>query len=60
MALAYFALGDNAEADASAYLTDYYAWLGEETADFIATAPPRTRRPCASTSPPSTRSAATS
>lgn len=36
MALAYFALGDDPEADARAYLTDYYAWLGEETADFIA------------------------
>ena len=36
MGLAYFALGDNAEADAKAYLTDYYAWLGEETANFIA------------------------
>ena len=36
MALAYFALGDDAEADARGYLTDYYAWLGKETADFIA------------------------
>jgi alkanesulfonate monooxygenase SsuD/methylene tetrahydromethanopterin reductase-like flavin-dependent oxidoreductase (luciferase family) len=36
MGLAYFALGDNAEADADAYLTDYYAWLGEETAGYIA------------------------
>jgi alkanesulfonate monooxygenase SsuD/methylene tetrahydromethanopterin reductase-like flavin-dependent oxidoreductase (luciferase family) len=36
MGLAYFALGDNAEADANAYLTDYYAWLGEETAGYIA------------------------
>jgi alkanesulfonate monooxygenase SsuD/methylene tetrahydromethanopterin reductase-like flavin-dependent oxidoreductase (luciferase family) len=35
-ALAYFALGDRAEEDARAYLTDYYAWLGEDTADFIA------------------------
>jgi alkanesulfonate monooxygenase SsuD/methylene tetrahydromethanopterin reductase-like flavin-dependent oxidoreductase (luciferase family) len=36
MGLAYFALGDAAERDADAYLTDYYAWLGEETAGYIA------------------------
>jgi alkanesulfonate monooxygenase SsuD/methylene tetrahydromethanopterin reductase-like flavin-dependent oxidoreductase (luciferase family) len=35
-ALAYFSLGDRAEEDARAYLTDYYAWLGEDTANFIA------------------------
>jgi alkanesulfonate monooxygenase SsuD/methylene tetrahydromethanopterin reductase-like flavin-dependent oxidoreductase (luciferase family) len=35
-ALAYFSLGDRAEEDARAYLTHYYAWLGEDTADFIA------------------------
>ncbi len=34
--LAYFALGDRAEEDAKAYLTDYYAWLGEDVANFIA------------------------
>lgn len=34
-ALAYFALGDRAEEDARSYLTDYYAWLGEDVADFI-------------------------
>ncbi len=34
--LAYFSLGDDAEQNASSYLTDYYAWLGEELADFIA------------------------
>lgn len=34
--LAYFSLGADAEANAKAYLTDYYAWLGEETANFIA------------------------
>ena len=34
--LAYFALGDNAEQDAQRYLTDYYAFLGEETAAMIA------------------------
>ncbi|HEY1853406.1 MAG TPA: LLM class flavin-dependent oxidoreductase [Solirubrobacterales bacterium] len=34
--LAYFSLGADAEANAEAYLTDYYAWLGEETANFIA------------------------
>lgn len=36
MALAYFALGDDPEGDANAYLKDYYAWLGEETANHIA------------------------
>jgi alkanesulfonate monooxygenase SsuD/methylene tetrahydromethanopterin reductase-like flavin-dependent oxidoreductase (luciferase family) len=35
-ALAYYSLGDRAEEEAGAYLTNYYAWLGEETADFIA------------------------
>ncbi|HEY6549775.1 MAG TPA: hypothetical protein VIY71_01095 [Solirubrobacterales bacterium] len=34
-ALAYFSLGDRAEEDARAYLTDYYAWLGEEIAEFL-------------------------
>jgi alkanesulfonate monooxygenase SsuD/methylene tetrahydromethanopterin reductase-like flavin-dependent oxidoreductase (luciferase family) len=34
--LAYFSLGDRAEEDAKAYLTHYYAWLGEETANWIA------------------------
>jgi alkanesulfonate monooxygenase SsuD/methylene tetrahydromethanopterin reductase-like flavin-dependent oxidoreductase (luciferase family) len=36
MGLAYFALGDQAEATANGYLTDYYAWLGEEVAGYIA------------------------
>lgn len=36
MGLAYFSLGDGAEETANAYLTDYYAWLGEEVAGFIA------------------------
>jgi alkanesulfonate monooxygenase SsuD/methylene tetrahydromethanopterin reductase-like flavin-dependent oxidoreductase (luciferase family) len=36
MGLAYFSLGDDAEANANAYLTDYYAWLGAETAGYIA------------------------
>jgi alkanesulfonate monooxygenase SsuD/methylene tetrahydromethanopterin reductase-like flavin-dependent oxidoreductase (luciferase family) len=36
MGLAYFSLGDDAEANANGYLTDYYAWLGEETAGYIA------------------------
>jgi alkanesulfonate monooxygenase SsuD/methylene tetrahydromethanopterin reductase-like flavin-dependent oxidoreductase (luciferase family) len=36
MGLAYFSLGADAEADAGAYLTDYYAWLGEEVAAYIA------------------------
>jgi alkanesulfonate monooxygenase SsuD/methylene tetrahydromethanopterin reductase-like flavin-dependent oxidoreductase (luciferase family) len=35
MALSYFALGDRAEEDARGYLTDYYAWLGKEVADYI-------------------------
>ncbi len=35
-ALAYFSLGDRAEEEAQSYLTDYYAWLGEEVAGFIA------------------------
>ena len=35
-ALAYFSLGERAGEEARAYLTDYYAWLGEETASFIA------------------------
>jgi alkanesulfonate monooxygenase SsuD/methylene tetrahydromethanopterin reductase-like flavin-dependent oxidoreductase (luciferase family) len=34
--LAYFSLGDDAEANANSYLKDYYAWLGEETANYIA------------------------
>jgi alkanesulfonate monooxygenase SsuD/methylene tetrahydromethanopterin reductase-like flavin-dependent oxidoreductase (luciferase family) len=34
--LAYYALGENAEQQASDYLTHYYAWLGEETAGYIA------------------------
>lgn len=36
MALAYFSLGDGAEENARAYLEDYYAWLGPETAGYIA------------------------
>jgi alkanesulfonate monooxygenase SsuD/methylene tetrahydromethanopterin reductase-like flavin-dependent oxidoreductase (luciferase family) len=34
--LAYFALGESAEQDAVGYLTDYYAFLGEEMAQKIA------------------------
>jgi alkanesulfonate monooxygenase SsuD/methylene tetrahydromethanopterin reductase-like flavin-dependent oxidoreductase (luciferase family) len=34
--LAYFSLGDDADANANSYLKHYYAWLGEETAAFIA------------------------
>jgi alkanesulfonate monooxygenase SsuD/methylene tetrahydromethanopterin reductase-like flavin-dependent oxidoreductase (luciferase family) len=34
--LAYFSLGDDAEQNAQAYLTHYYAWLGEEVAGYIA------------------------
>lgn len=36
MALAYFSLGDDAAQRARGYLTDYYAWLGEEVAGAIA------------------------
>jgi alkanesulfonate monooxygenase SsuD/methylene tetrahydromethanopterin reductase-like flavin-dependent oxidoreductase (luciferase family) len=35
MGLAYFALGDDAEAKAEASLGDYYAWLGEDIANYI-------------------------
>lgn len=35
MGLAYFALGEGAEADAQAYLGDYYTWLGEDVANYI-------------------------
>jgi alkanesulfonate monooxygenase SsuD/methylene tetrahydromethanopterin reductase-like flavin-dependent oxidoreductase (luciferase family) len=34
-ALAYFSLGDRAAEDASAYLNDYYAWLGEDIAGYL-------------------------
>ena len=36
VALFYFALGDRAEEQARSELSHYYAWLGEETASFIA------------------------
>jgi alkanesulfonate monooxygenase SsuD/methylene tetrahydromethanopterin reductase-like flavin-dependent oxidoreductase (luciferase family) len=35
MGLAYYSLGDDAEAEAEAYLGDYYAFLGEEVAGYI-------------------------
>lgn len=35
MGLAYFALGDEAERDARAYVGDYYAWLGEGAVDWM-------------------------
>ena len=35
MGLAYFSLGEGAEEDARAYLSDYYAFLGEEVAGYI-------------------------
>jgi alkanesulfonate monooxygenase SsuD/methylene tetrahydromethanopterin reductase-like flavin-dependent oxidoreductase (luciferase family) len=38
MGLAYFALGERAERDAVAYLTDYYAFLGDELAAQLAAA----------------------
>ena len=34
--LAYFSLGDDAEANAESYLRDYYAWLGDEVSGMIA------------------------
>lgn len=34
--LGYYALGDSAEQDAHAYLTDYYAFLGAEVAEMVA------------------------
>jgi alkanesulfonate monooxygenase SsuD/methylene tetrahydromethanopterin reductase-like flavin-dependent oxidoreductase (luciferase family) len=34
--LAYFSLGEDAEERANAYLHDYYAWLGDELAAYIA------------------------
>jgi alkanesulfonate monooxygenase SsuD/methylene tetrahydromethanopterin reductase-like flavin-dependent oxidoreductase (luciferase family) len=34
-ALAYFSLGEEAVEQARAYLTDYYAWLGEQIAEFL-------------------------
>lgn len=36
LALGYFSLGPDAEKHAQGYLTDYYAWLGDETARMIA------------------------
>jgi alkanesulfonate monooxygenase SsuD/methylene tetrahydromethanopterin reductase-like flavin-dependent oxidoreductase (luciferase family) len=36
MSLAYYALGDEAEAAAKGYLGDYYGWLGEDIAGAIA------------------------
>jgi hypothetical protein len=36
LALAYFSLGEAAAADADSYLTDYYSFMGEETAKAIA------------------------
>jgi alkanesulfonate monooxygenase SsuD/methylene tetrahydromethanopterin reductase-like flavin-dependent oxidoreductase (luciferase family) len=36
MALGYFSLGPDAEKNAEAYLTDYYAWMGDEVAGMIA------------------------
>lgn len=35
MGLAYYSLGESAEAEAEAYLGDYYAFLGEEVAGYI-------------------------
>ena len=40
--LGYFSLGERAEENATAYLTDYYAWLGEEVAGYIASSAAKT------------------
>jgi alkanesulfonate monooxygenase SsuD/methylene tetrahydromethanopterin reductase-like flavin-dependent oxidoreductase (luciferase family) len=40
-ALAYYSLGERAEENANAYLTDYYAWLGDEIAGYIAQSAPK-------------------
>jgi alkanesulfonate monooxygenase SsuD/methylene tetrahydromethanopterin reductase-like flavin-dependent oxidoreductase (luciferase family) len=36
MGLAYFSLGESAAENAKAYAHDYYAWLGKDAADFMA------------------------
>src|SRR4051812_20120058 len=36
MALAYYSLGPDGQANADSYLRDYYAWLGDEVAGMIA------------------------
>ena len=36
MGLAYFSLGEDREANLDANLKDYYAWLGEDAANYIA------------------------
>jgi alkanesulfonate monooxygenase SsuD/methylene tetrahydromethanopterin reductase-like flavin-dependent oxidoreductase (luciferase family) len=36
MALAYYSLGPEAEANAQSYLRDYYGWLGDEVAGAVA------------------------
>jgi alkanesulfonate monooxygenase SsuD/methylene tetrahydromethanopterin reductase-like flavin-dependent oxidoreductase (luciferase family) len=36
MALAYYSLGPDAEANAQSYLRDYYGWLGDEVAGAVA------------------------
>jgi len=38
MALAYYALGEDAEQAAEAYLTDYYAWMGDYAGQIAASA----------------------
>ena len=38
MSLAYFSLGDDAEANAERYLGDYYDWLGEYAGQIVASA----------------------
>jgi hypothetical protein len=38
MALGYYALGDGAQGKVDAYINDYYAFLGAETAGYIASA----------------------
>ncbi len=57
--LAYFALGDRPRRTPT-YLTDYYAWLGDEVAGYIAGSAAKDAETCASTSPPSPTPAAAS
>src|SRR5262249_16086737 len=41
LALGYYCLGDDAEANVQAYVSDYYAWLGDEAVQGIVGAAPK-------------------
>jgi len=60
MGLAYYSLGENAEAEAEAYLSDYYAFSARRWPATSSPAPPRTPRRSSSAWPPSTRRVAAS